>query len=432
MNPDPAATSASSGAGLRRRYAEAFTRRALWQATSAGLLVAAPAVLLVRAVWPEVLRSTLVLGTTAFAALLRAILLRRARRRLPTETQCAALVEDASRAGGLLLSADLPGAEAWPRPAVVEPPAPRYAPGIHRVLVPLGAALLAIALLLPRSLFLRTAPTPPPAGMLTLISEQEEKIDDLMTRDAITPEEAEPLREWLEQAAADPAALGSPEKLAELDRLSAELDRRAAQSGTTATQAAALAQGAGAAAPVTPQLDSLDADTRSLLESLAALDPSDPRCSTGSAADAKEALEQLLKEHREEIERMKQACKKCGSAECDGQCAGEGEGEGDLVGKGGVGKGPGSADLTYGLPSSREDATFQEHALRPSASDASLSDASLVGITVSAPDPDAPVPAATPASGAGVRSGAVSGSPRVPATLPRHQSAIQSYFGDEP
>lgn len=424
----PSASPAALHAGFQR----VFALRAVCRTVSWGLLAAVLPLLVLRLFAPGLPRAVLAVAALAIVTGVAFAAVRRALRRAPTREQCRARLDAASRAGGLVLCAGLPGADAWPTPSTESVPVPVFAPGPHRLLLPLGVVLVAVVLLLPDSILRRMRPAPPPPGLTPVVASLEEKIEDLLARDLLTPEDAEPLREWLEQLSADPESLGSPATLEALDHLSADLDRKAL--AETAAAAAGTAPPAAATPSITPQVDSLDADARKLLESLAALDPMDPRCSTGTAADAKEALEQLLQENADRLAQERAACQKCGQPGCDGDCQGEGAGEGDGEGKDdgeGVGsgaptRGPGSAELVYGLPVDSEGLSLQDQSLRSSAPAADPNDTSLVGLSASAPDVPA-TPAAT-ASGALSTGGTPSGTSRAAPTLPRHQSAIREYF----
>ena len=430
MNPDRVlSTPADLHAGFRR----AFALRAVCRTVSWGLLAAVLPLLALRLFTPVVPRSAMAAATLCLIAAAAFIAVRKARRAAPTLDQCRARLDAASHAGGRVLCEGLPGAEAWPAPDAEPIPAPVYAPGVHRLLLPLGVCLVAVSLLLPDSLFRRALPRTQTPGLSPLVAAQEEKIEDLLAQDLIPPEEAASLREWLEQLADNPEALSSPATLEALDHLSADLDRRAA--AAAAANASGTAQPMAETPSIAPQIDSLDSDARKLLESLAALDPTDPRCSTGSCDNAKEALEQLLKENAEQLAKEQALCQTCGKSGCEGHGEGEGYGQGegkgegeqgeDGLGSGGVAKGPGSAELVYGLPIETRD-TGEDHALRSSAPNADPNDTALVDLSASAPNaPDAP---AKTAPGALSGSGAPSGTTHSAPSLPRHQSAIREYF----
>ena len=424
----PSASPAALHAGFQR----VFALRAVCRTVSWGLLAAVLPLLALRLFTPDIPRSALAVTTLAIVACIAFAAVRRALRRAPTLEQCRARLDAASRAGGLVLCAGLPGADAWPAPSTESVPEPVYSPGIHRLLLPLGACLVAVSLLLPDSLFRRALPRTPTPGLSPLVAAQEEKIEDLLAQDLIPPEEAASLREWLEQLADNPEALSSPATLEALDHLSADLDRRAA--AAAAASAAGTAQPMAEAPSIAPQIDSLDSDARKLLESLAALDPTDPRCSTGTCDNAKEALEQLLKENAEQLAQEQALCQKCGQPGCKGHGEGEGFGEGfgegedenEGVGSGDTTRGPGSAELVYGLPIETRDGADKDHALRSSAPNANPNDTALVGLSASAPNaPDTP---ANTAPGALSGSGAPSGTTHSAPSLPRHQSTIREYF----
>lgn len=407
-----------TSAELSASYRRAFATRSLWLAGTIAACAAAPALFLARLVAPDTPRAFLLAGAVALFLALFLVLLRRSLRRLPTEDQCRALLDSASRAGGLLLCADLPGADAWPRPDASELPPPLFRPARPlRVLLPAGLALCAAALLLSRSVFRSILPPPPPPGLAPLVAQQEEKIEDLLARDILTPEEAEPLREWLESVAASAASASDPALLEALDHLAETLDQKALPAESAS--AAGILPGDASTPPLSPQTDSLSPDAKKLLDSLSALDPSNPLCSTGDCGSTKEALEKLLQE-------AKEAAEQCAQCQGQGEGGGEGEGTGEGSGSGDVGKGPGHAPLSFGDPASTEGVTPDDHALRSSAPGADLSDTTLIGITAS--EPGEAKPSAPSSGGALAPAGAADGTAHPAAVLPRHKEAVKAYF----
>ena len=99
-------------------------------------------------------------------------------RRAPSRAMCLALVEDASHAGGLILSKDVPGAEKWPRPVPTAP----YVPSTWRRAIPGAlAALAALAAVAaaPDDWFAAGAPQPPAPAVPDVTTEIKNELAEL-------------------------------------------------------------------------------------------------------------------------------------------------------------------------------------------------------------------------------------------------------------
>jgi len=187
---------------------------------SAGCLAAAAAALSMRAL-PQLAAGLRVsplcaLALVPAAALAGALF---ALRRTPSRGACAALTEDATHAGGLLLVEGLPGADAWERPEPVAAEVPSRLRGLLLGLIPAIAALAA-AFAVPASWFAEAAPSDP-RPFPDITADIRNEIDEIREEETLEPETIEELAEELEriEAAANPAepgaALDAAERLRE-------------------------------------------------------------------------------------------------------------------------------------------------------------------------------------------------------------------------
>lgn len=425
MQPSPASPDA-----LRSSFQRVFLLRALTQGATAGLLLSFLLFLPIRLFFP--LFSPLLLASFALLLSFLATLLSflRSRSHIPTPTQCHILLESSSHAGGLLLSSTLPGAASWPTPPLTLPPLPRYTPGPRLALLPLSIALPTSLLLLPASLFQHILPPPPPPGLAPLITQTQERINDLLARDLLSPEDVEPLQEWLETLSSPSSANPSPEsvtfsdqRLEALDHIHSMLDQKLAAQALPAQSLESALTSSTTTPPRSPQLESLNDSSRRLLESLASLDPTDPRCSTGSCENAQEALDQLLRENAE-AQALAQALQSSQGSPTDAPDSPPQPGPGS--GSGTPERGPGHAPLHIGDPTSPDHLPLQDSSLSSSAPNASLSDTTTIGISAS--EPNAPATPTATAPGALRPTGTPSGSTPSSPPLPRHRATIQHYF----
>ena len=122
---------------------------------------------------------------------------------------CAALTEDATHAGGLLLVGELPGADAWQRPIPVAADVPV---GTRRHLLKSVLAVVALfaAFTVPASWFASAAPSAPRA-FPDITADIRNEIEDIREEEALEPETIEELAEELRriEAAADPSDPGT-------------------------------------------------------------------------------------------------------------------------------------------------------------------------------------------------------------------------------
>lgn len=305
---------------LRRAVRAALLLRAAVAAATAGFLLAGAAFLALRAVRPDLSPWRLAPWAAAPVAVLFSALAAAARRRVPPPERCLAAVEAASRAGGLALCAEMPGAAAWGAPAAVAPHV-RYRPSpALRAALPLAALFCALALALPARFFERLLPPPPdPTGLLALAEREEARLEDLAAAGALEEEKAAGLREWLEQvrAGAEGGESSQAALLEALDHVSRKLDEAAVAAAEAAVaeqnallaseavvsalaDAAALAdaraaEGApDALAALQAALPLSAAAQASLAEALPAAAPPAPAWGDSLPPDVRERLESIL------------------------------------------------------------------------------------------------------------------------------------------
>lgn len=215
---------------IRALAAEGALSSLLWGCVASAFAVLALRALSLHApVWTPA-----VLAAIPIASLAGALL---ALRRLPSRGACAALTEDATHAGGLLLVEGMPGADAWKSP---EPVAAKVSVSLRPrlfALIPALAALVA-AFMVPKGWF-AAAESPAPKVFPDITADIRNEIEDLREEETLEPETVEELAAELKriEESADPtdpgAALDSAErlreKIASLLDLNSETVKRLAQ-----------------------------------------------------------------------------------------------------------------------------------------------------------------------------------------------------------
>lgn len=251
-------------------------------------------------------------------------------RKTPSRKACIALTEDATRAGGRLLIDHLPGADAWPRPQPVCPPVPFHPQ--WRILPAL--ALLILTWFVPERWFAAAVP-PPQATFPDVTAELKNELEQLKEEEKIDPETIEALQEELAriEAAAKPTEPAAT--LEAVDRLQAQV------------------------------LALLDLNSETL-KRIAEQNPALAQLAQNPAAA--QALQQMLQESGsgecpdgEERPSGAGAGKGEGGDESEGEGEGE-EGEGNNPGNGGVSRGRGDAEMTWGREAQMNGSEFKDHA----------------------------------------------------------------------
>ena len=346
-----------------------------------GLAFAAASILAVRALAsPESAWTPSLLALVPSASLLGALL---NLRRTPSPEVCAALTEDATRAGGLLLVRDVPGSDAWPSPEPVAASAP---PRLRRHLawMPAAAAALAFALAAPSEWFAAAAPAAPQA-FPDITADLRNALDDIREEGTLEPETVEEIAEEIRriEASADPcdpgAALDAADRLRE--RVAALLEL-----GDAAI--ARMAKDRGSFADVAASPEAAEEFRKMLGESCAG------SCPCGE-------------------ERPGDGCE-------GGECEGAGSGEPD--------RGRGDAAMSWTDPSELGDSKYVDGAREAVPGD--RPDEVRTGESVSPEDPAAKELA--PARGEGAAPGGISAGTSVNRRVaPAHRAAVRRFFESE-
>ena len=293
-------------------------------------------------------------------------------RRAPSRAMCLALVEDASHAGGLILSKDVPGAEKWPRP------------------VPAA----------PDDWFAAGAPQPPAPAFPDVTTEIKNELAELEEAKTLDAEEIKALQEELDriEKEADPSAPG--ETLDAVDAVREKLD-------------ALLDMNAEAAKHLLPE--------NNTFASLATL------------TNGAEQLKKMLEESSEG--RCPHCGRKLGEGEdeCSGDCCAceeskDGDGDGDSHGSGGVSRGRDDAPLDFG-----DETQLGASKLKDLAEKAGLAgnpSVTKVGESISNEDPAKRGVSSSPGArrAIGGRSQGASAGQNV---LPRHRGTVKRFFDIE-
>jgi len=365
----------------RRAYRRALAAEGALLGALLGGACAAAAVLAVRALahpapaWTPALALAIPLASLAGAFLNL--------RRTPSRGACAALTEDATHAGGLLLVGDLPGAEAWPRPAPVAAEVPGRLRRHLQKCIPVAAAL-AFAFAAPAGWFAAATPPAAPRAFPDVTADLRNALDDIREEELLDPETAEELAEELKriEASADPsdpgAALDAADRLRE--RMAALLELNDASLKRVAKDKDALAR--------------------------VAEDP-----------EAAQEFEKMLEES---------CAGSCPNGEERPGAPGEGEERG--VGAGAPERGRGDAEMSWGNPAQLGDSTYKD---RPTeAKPGENPDEEKVGESISQEDPTANAPLAERGASAapGGRPAGASVSRNV---APRHRGTVKRFFETE-
>lgn len=303
-----------------------------------------------------------------------------AARGVPSRKSCRALADDVTHAGGLILVADCPGADLWPRPATADVPLPP-----HRLKRPaLALASAAVACLLAA-----TVPLPKPAETgstvpLQLMDAAEAEIERLAEEAELSAEELEEVRAEVQRIVEAAPNAGAADTLDAFNRVADRL-----------RYGEALAQ---------------DAARRA----------SEPRTAQLTAAESA-ALQQELSEML--------ANSPSGEGEGEGQGQGEGQGEGEGVGPGSGGANRGRADaiISWTDPVGLGDSKLKDISRE---ADPTKDESTRIGEALDEWDP-ATAPAAR-GTGTGLAAPRATGAgSAVQRILPRHRDAVRRYFSTE-
>lgn len=383
------------------------------------------------------------------AALVCAFLL--ARRRTPAYSSLLALVERRSRGGGFLVTSRERDLGAWAKEA-----GPYQLPRLRvQWKRPAGGAALAV-------LFLGLAwllPLPQASARQLLdidrsLEELAQQIDVLEEEQIYREDEAQSLRQQMEEVKEQSDAEDPGRTYEALDHLEEQLEQSAQQAAEEAAkgieqmaQAEELAQAlAQAAGDIPSQLQSQGgAELQEMLSQMGgefgqmsadAFDSDALQSLAGQLSLSKDGLLQSME--RLQSMRLIDAetlgrCKNAGKNDPDALAAFLSENSSNILaenarcqlpGRGGVDRGRGDAWLTFGDEVGDEGFGFQETPLPP-ASLSSLEDTELVGMSSSAPHTDP----GEASGGSTLGSAQAGGGSAVKRTvLPRHRGAVQRFF----
>ena len=291
-----------------------------------------------------------------------------AARGVPSRKSCRALADDVTHAGGLILVADCPGADLWPRPATADVPLPPRR--LKRPALALASAAVA-------GLLAATVP-------LQLMDAAEAEIERLAEEAELSAEELEEVRAEVQRIVEAAPNAGAADTLDAFNRVADRL-----------RYGEALAQ---------------DAARRA----------SEPRTAQLTAAESA-ALQQELSEML--------ANSPSGEGEGEGQGQGEGQGEGEGVGPGSGGANRGRADaiISWTDPVGLGDSKLKDISRE---ADPTKDESTRIGEALDEWDP-ATAPAAR-GTGTGLAAPRATGAgSAVQRILPRHRDAVRRYFSTE-
>ena len=453
------------------RWIDRFEKRLLWgrflqraaESLAVALFVFGTAVLIVRLwiphAWPYVL--WLAVGVMPAAALAWY----QARRSRDARSRAVAMLDQALDTGGLLMTLteqpDPQWAERLPQAEIV------WREALPRIRPRRFASYLALPLLFAvASCFvpLREASSTP--ILRNSVGQQAtEQLEELLTAlDEVLPEEEKKeLEKEIEKLAEETRQTPlTHEKWETIDalreRMTARVEAATAEASKFSDAVAQLAKAGDENLPLSEEnllrlekdaVDALqqlmkkgafDSAPQSLKDQLQRLSqkkrlPSDPAEREKLLDELREHLDQeerKLSELRKKCEGCKSLCKgQCeGEGECEGQCEGKKSGSRDgdgRPGRGGVNRGRGDAELTWGDESDKDGTKFKETVLPPGMRDQPKEE--TVGLSKTAPNEE---PAANAARGAARDIDPASGQTTWNRPLsPKHRNVVRKFF-DKP
>jgi hypothetical protein len=252
-----------------------------------------------------------------------------------------------------------------------------------------------------------------------LTHETWEVVDALRERLRVRLEQAEALSQLAQQTAAaldaGENANGKPLTKEERDQLEQQLEETLQKLGDK--QPASAAQ-AGEGKP----------GSSDIIKRLMKRGNGKPKLSS-DPAERKKELEELKELLKSECEKLGKCRGKCKGGNCnkEGECEGDGTCQGNKPGRGGVTRGRGDAELTWGDESSLEGTKFKEIVLPPGFNESPKDEVVRVDLTA----PQAEDTAAS-AKTAGRDQGPASGRAAWNRSLsPRHRDVVKKYFDEK-
>jgi len=395
--------------------------------------------------------------------------------RLPAHSKCMTAVDEASLAGGLFMSANLQGAEAWKTPP---PVVPTVTWQDRRLRGGLALALLfcLVVIALPRKVFVN--PLSVKASLASVVNEVAEKAALLEAEELLPPQQAAALSNELAKISETGDASDPARVMEALDHLQNEMQRLAEEKAESLSGEQSELQAAMAlVSMLSEQLENKSSPANPMNGAQQALEQFLANANLNSAlasnllatiqqagALSPATLQELAKLMKEagamnEGKLMKlsemqlvelqegEGSEGEGSGSCTNAaaCAAalsemlgkEGQASeaaacliamaGNMPGSGGVSRGRGDAMLTWTDPSTKENVTFKEEVLRPGRRP-DPKQAKLEGVSAAAPEVSSAAAAVT--SGALATDHAAHGTTPQNIILPRHKEAVKRFFGD--
>jgi hypothetical protein len=396
--------------------------------------------------------------------------------RVPVRSKCMTTVDEASLAGGLFMSAALPGAEAWKTPP---PVVPNVTWQDRRLRGGLALAFLfcLVVIALPRKVFVN--PLSVKASLASVVNEVAEQAALLEAEELLPPQQAAALSNELAKISETGDASDPARVMEALDHLQNEMQRLAEEKAESLSGEQAELQAAMAlVSMLSEQLENKSSPANPMNGAQQALEQFLANANLNSAlasnllATIQQAgslspatLQELAKLMKEagamnegklmKLSEMQLAELKEGEGsegeEGSGSCTNaaacaaalsemlgkEGQAAeaaaclvamaGTKPGSGGVSRGRGDAMLTWTDPSTKENVTFKEEVLRPGRRP-DPKQARLEGISTAAPEVSSSAAAVT--SGALATENAAHGATPQTVILPRHKEAVKRFFGD--
>lgn len=144
------------------------------------------------------------------------------------------------------------------------------------------------------------------------------------------------------------------------------------------------------------------------------------------AAERERLLDELREHLQKESDKLCELRGKCSQCDGDKLCLGEKDGNGNLPGRGGVSRGRGDADLTWGKESDKEGTKFKEVILPPGFLDQPKDE--LVGVQKTAPNED--TAANAPRSAQRLLDPAAGNATWNRTVNPRHRGVVRKFFDE--
>ncbi len=410
-------------------------------------------ILLTRILWPQLWPEVLWAGFLAVPALIGAWLM--GRRQPFTRQESVALLDRSLKAGGLLMTLNERSDEEWEErlphlERLWKAAMPRIRPRRLASFLTMPAVFAICVLFVPLS-EIRSATTELNTASRAAASNLEEILATLKEAEILDDQEEEELREEIERLADE--AEDTPlthERWEAVDALERRMRMQLDESVAMAQQAEAASQllaeaGEGESGMTAERREQLEQQVMQSMQQLAAngglegaSESLRQAAQSGQMPSDPAAREQMLQELADRLQsecnrlsQLRSQCQgSCRGGQCQGnkpgQCNGNGkepgpDGDGN-PGRGGITRGRGDAEMSYGDESDEQGAQFRETVLPPGY----LDDAQTSGITLTTPEVN---PADSAARAEARLTDPASGMETWQRTVrPRHRSVVRQFF----